>query len=238
MRPLIVAHRGDSKYYPENTRSAFISAMKKEADLLETDVRKTKDGKLICIHDAYVDRVTNWKHSGYVRNLESELLERMRVFNPMTGREDRILFFDDFLELTRGERIIVEIKESGIEEEVVEKILEYGREKESIISSFVYESLEKVKKLKHDIKRIIIYTYPPLDFYEQVLSHEVDGLAISYASLDLISKEIDEKLKKLRRKGKLLGVYTIDDQKIIKEVSDYVDVVVTNDPGLAKTCLE
>ena len=120
MGPLIVAHRGDSKYYPENTRSAFISAMKKEADLLETDVRKTKDGKLICIHDAYVDRVTNWKHSGYVRNLESELLERMKVFNPMTGREDRILFFDDFLELTRGERIIVEIKESGIEKEVVD----------------------------------------------------------------------------------------------------------------------
>jgi len=58
-RPLVMAHRGASGYAPENTIAAFRLALQQGADLLETDLRFTRDGVLVCIHDATVDRTTD-----------------------------------------------------------------------------------------------------------------------------------------------------------------------------------
>lgn len=55
----VAAHRGDSAHYPENTMQAFQSARELGVDQIETDVRITKDGELVLIHDASVDRTTD-----------------------------------------------------------------------------------------------------------------------------------------------------------------------------------
>lgn len=55
----VAAHRGWSTVYPENTMTAFRAALTLPIDQLETDVRITKDGELVLIHDATVDRTTN-----------------------------------------------------------------------------------------------------------------------------------------------------------------------------------
>lgn len=57
--PQACAHRGDVKAAPENTVPAFVSAAKKRAAMIEFDVQKTKDGRLVIMHDATVDRTTN-----------------------------------------------------------------------------------------------------------------------------------------------------------------------------------
>ena len=56
---LIIAHRGDSQRFPENTLPAFASAVKTGADLVELDYRHTADGLPIVIHDDTLDRTTN-----------------------------------------------------------------------------------------------------------------------------------------------------------------------------------
>ncbi|MBQ8496511.1 MAG: glycerophosphodiester phosphodiesterase [Clostridia bacterium] len=55
----VAAHRGFSEKYPENTMEAFRAAIELGVDQIETDVRITKDGELVLIHDATVDRTTN-----------------------------------------------------------------------------------------------------------------------------------------------------------------------------------
>ena len=55
----VAAHRGWRDEYPENTMSAFKAAIELGVDQIETDIRITKDGKLVLIHDAEVDRTTN-----------------------------------------------------------------------------------------------------------------------------------------------------------------------------------
>ena len=55
----VAAHRGWSTKYPENTMEAFRAALELGVDQVETDVRMTADGELVCIHDATVDRTTN-----------------------------------------------------------------------------------------------------------------------------------------------------------------------------------
>jgi hypothetical protein len=56
--PELIAHRGDSIAYPENTLEAFMSAFVKGADVIETDVFLTADGIVVCIHDTTVTRTT------------------------------------------------------------------------------------------------------------------------------------------------------------------------------------
>lgn len=58
-RPLVVAHRGDSRNHPENTLAAFRSASELRAPVQEFDVRQLGDGALVCVHDATFDRTTD-----------------------------------------------------------------------------------------------------------------------------------------------------------------------------------
>ena len=55
----ILAHRGASGYAPENTLAAFDLAREIGACVLETDVRMTRDGAVVLIHDEKLDRTTN-----------------------------------------------------------------------------------------------------------------------------------------------------------------------------------
>lgn len=71
----VAAHRGWSDVYPENTMEAFRAAVELGVDQLETDIRVTKDGKLVLIHDDTVDRTTNG--TGLVREKSLEELRQL-----------------------------------------------------------------------------------------------------------------------------------------------------------------
>lgn len=57
--PLVVAHRGDSHNHPENTLPAFCAAREAGVCMQEFDVRQTRDGVLVCLHDESLDRTTD-----------------------------------------------------------------------------------------------------------------------------------------------------------------------------------
>src|SRR6476646_1076899 len=56
--PFVVAHRGASAERPEHTLAAYELALKEGADGVECDVRLTRDGHLVCVHDRRVDRTS------------------------------------------------------------------------------------------------------------------------------------------------------------------------------------
>jgi glycerophosphoryl diester phosphodiesterase len=58
-RPLVFGHRGSSAALPEHTRAAYLLAIEEGADGLECDVRLTRDGQVVCVHDAIVDRTSD-----------------------------------------------------------------------------------------------------------------------------------------------------------------------------------
>lgn len=57
--PIVVAHRGNSRYFPENTLPAFAAARDLGAPVQEFDVQGTQDGELVCLHDPTLDRTTD-----------------------------------------------------------------------------------------------------------------------------------------------------------------------------------
>src|SRR4030067_3128101 len=67
----IIAHRGGPKHAPENTLAAFRNAIAQGVDGLEFDVKMTKDGELVVIHDETVDRTSNGGGAGGQRTFET-----------------------------------------------------------------------------------------------------------------------------------------------------------------------
>ena len=57
--PLVFAHRGSSEALPEHTLEAYVHAIAEGADGLECDVRLTRDGHLICVHDRRLNRTSD-----------------------------------------------------------------------------------------------------------------------------------------------------------------------------------
>ncbi|MFB9234558.1 glycerophosphodiester phosphodiesterase [Plantactinospora siamensis] len=73
-RPLVFAHRGSSAALPEHTLAAYLRALDEGADGLECDVRLTRDGHLVCVHDRRLDRTSNGRGRVSARTL-AELTE-------------------------------------------------------------------------------------------------------------------------------------------------------------------
>lgn len=75
--PLAIAHRGGAGLAPENTLAAFGRSTALGLTHLETDVHVTRDGHVVCFHDATLARVTG--HPGRVADLDLADLQRLRV---------------------------------------------------------------------------------------------------------------------------------------------------------------
>jgi glycerophosphoryl diester phosphodiesterase len=67
--PLVFAHRGSSAVLPEHTLAAYLRALEEGADGLECDVRLTRDGHLVCVHDRRLDRTSNGRGRVSARTL-------------------------------------------------------------------------------------------------------------------------------------------------------------------------
>lgn len=103
----VAAHRGWRAKYPENTMEAFKAALELGVDQIETDVRVTKDGELVLIHDATVDRTTNG--SGNVSDMTLAQLQALDA-----GNGNQIPKLTDLMELVKDHPTItldIELKE-------------------------------------------------------------------------------------------------------------------------------
>lgn len=97
----VAAHRGNVEGFPENTMPAFESAYSLGVDMIELDLRMTKDGEIVVIHDPSVDRTSDGH--GLVSDMTLAELKELD-FGIKTGekfRGTRIPTFREFLELTR-----------------------------------------------------------------------------------------------------------------------------------------
>jgi len=97
----VAAHRGNSRWFPENTLVAFESAFTLPVDQMEIDLHMTKDGEIVMMHDHAVDRTTNG--TGLVRDLT---LKEIKALDAGAWKGDefigtRVPTFIEFLEFIK-----------------------------------------------------------------------------------------------------------------------------------------
>src|SRR5690348_5478174 len=86
LRPMLVAHRGASSIIAEHTLAAYVAAIDSGADALECDVRLTRDGHLVCVHDRTVNRTSDAR--GVVSDFDLDALAAMDFsswYGPASG---------------------------------------------------------------------------------------------------------------------------------------------------------
>lgn len=142
------AHRGASEYCPENTILSFCTGIYMGANGVETDIRRTKDGKLVLFHDKTLERVTG--EAGGVGDYTYDELCAITV--KKNELYDRIPLFEDFLRLFsfRDLTFAIELKEPGTECEVIDLLEKYGMRKKTTVTSFKFDCIKKVKEYAPD----------------------------------------------------------------------------------------
>ena len=169
-RPYVMAHRGASGYAPENMLAAFRLALQQGADLLETDLRFTKDEVLVCIHDATVDRTTDGH--GAVSDMTLAEIKRLRVrsqFNDQYPNE-RVPTLAELLDVTPEDvGLGLELKDPLFEQPAYAQRLVDALPMERLagrvaVLSFEQARLDSVKGVAPEIPTGIITLYRVFPF--------------------------------------------------------------------------
>jgi glycerophosphoryl diester phosphodiesterase len=110
--PLVFAHRGASAALPEHTLAAYLLALAEGADGLECDVRLTRDGHLVCLHDRRLERTSNG--TGRVSGHTLDQLDRLDYGSWRGDGPAQLLTLDRLLQALHGAgrpvRLLVETK--------------------------------------------------------------------------------------------------------------------------------
>lgn len=150
---LIFAHRGSSGTEPENTRRAFRQAIADGADGVEFDVRATRDGVPVLLHDRRLERTTNG-----TGDVDAHTLAELRTLD--AGLGESIPTLTEVLDLVSGRlRIDVELKQTGIEADVLAVLNNY-RDSVWTLSSFDWESLARVRTLAPEAELWLLSQLP------------------------------------------------------------------------------
>lgn len=110
-KPILLAHRGFSGEYPENSPLAFQMAIEKtQVDGFESDVHITKDGRLVVFHDASVERTSNG--AGFIKDYTyDEMLELdIGAWKSPEFAGQHIWTFDELLDFCKETKMLLNIE--------------------------------------------------------------------------------------------------------------------------------
>ena len=225
---LIIAHRGASACARENTLDAFKKAIDSGADMIEFDVRRTKNNVFIAYHDEHIQ-------GEMVKELTYEAAEEL------AGRHGfSIPTVEEVLENTSGEiKLLVELKEEGYEKDVLEVLLKHFKDDDLIIASFNAHSLKIIRdnypKLKvglilaEDVSRDVMQrVFKPLRI-KRSMGIEADYLILHWR---LLGSGFFEKAK---INNKPVFVWTVNDERLLLELlnDERISGIITDKPDLA-----
>jgi glycerophosphoryl diester phosphodiesterase len=226
VRPLILAHRGASAYAPENTFAAFDLAHEMGAPAVETDVRATRDGTLVILHDSTVDRTTDGH--GAVADLtltDVKSLDAGGWFAPRFAGQ-RIPTLEEFLARYRATfPICLEIKALEIEETVLAAVAAARLSFPPTYTSFEFETVERLGKLAPAAR--IGYLSRTFDSATIARTRRAGATQICPHAADLASDLIDE----ARAAGLEVRAWGVsDDALLARAIAHGVDGLTTNWP--------
>jgi len=136
---LIIGHRGASAFEQENTIKAFEKAFELGADGFECDIRKSKDNKLVVIHDIDLKKASKGKE---IRKVSELTAKQLRKYNIPLLQE-----VIDFAKKNPKKLLLIEIKEKGTEEDLADIIKKNKISKQVMVVSFFSSSINKIRQL-------------------------------------------------------------------------------------------
>lgn len=227
---LIIGHRGAKGIAPENTMESLQAGFEADADMLEFDVRTTKDNVLVVIHDARLLRTH--RRPVAIGNLTFDQLRELTVHDPVpTLSEVLDVYFGKIL-------LNIEIKSRGAGGAVVELLKKRYITKAMdwdnvLISSFRGSELMHMRKLSSRVNLALLHDDNPFLFIAYQRRLHLTAVGFHRLYLNRFALEI------AKRSGLFIYVYTVNRRGAIQVLQNQgVDGVVTNYPDQFRHYLE
>ena len=246
--PRIVAHRGDSANYPENTLPAFLSGVRMGIDVIETDVHITRDGEIVIWHDPTLERNTDGEGALEIHTLkELKKLDAGYTFTkdggktyPFRGKGIQLCTLSEALEACPDERFNIDLKsqEEDIVERYIDVIRKHNAENRVCTASFNLNNLRKLRLLAPDL----LTSVSTLEVAPLVLKTKMHMLPAAFDrkiifqvpvrqyGITIINKRfIDE----MHKRDAVVMVWTINEEEEMERLYKLgVDTIMTDDPAL------
>src|SRR5882724_8655327 len=223
-RPLIIAHRGFSGRYLENTLASVRAALELGVDLVEIDVQETRDGELIVFHDYRLNRMCGVR--GRVRHRTLAEIQRLNSQVP-TLRE--------MLIACRGRaRVLIEIKRAD-PRKVAEAIAKLRMEREVVVFALSVVRMKQFAAAAPSVPRFGLIARNPLWAMRRLKAAvNIEGLGISRRLVT--SPRV---VQRIQRRGWKVFVWTVNREVEMKKLASWgVDGIITNHPDRALKCLK
>ena len=216
---LLIGHRGAKGYGLENTLTSFAKALELKCDMVEFDLRFTKDKEIVVFHDTSLKRMCGVK--GKLKDKTLSQVKKLKV----KGIETVPTFSEvlDFL----GKKVIldIEIKDKGMEEQVVNELKKRRLLGKCIVSSFNSKILARIKYLEPKLDTYYLFRRKPISLGRIMEKCNIDGIDVPYLNF---SKGL---LNWARKRGFKVLVWTVNSEKRIKKYKGWeVDGIITDYP--------
>ena len=233
----IIAHRGFSGIYPENTMLAFRKAIEIGADGIELDVHLSKDGQVMIIHDEALKRTTGL--DGVISDYTRAELEKISAgktknyefgFTPIPSLEEYLAFMAEHKDkFTNIELKTAPVYYPEIEEKTLELVRKFDLEKNIIYSSFNWLSIERMQRLGTISETGLLFS--GMKLYNQ--AHIIKSLGINYFHPDF--NDLTDEIVKSYLDNKVgLNVWTVNEIEDMKVCLSWnIDGLITNFPDRA-----
>ena len=233
----IIAHRGFSGVYPENTMLAFRKAIEIGADGIELDVHLSKDGQVMIIHDEALKRTTGL--DGVISDYTRAELEKISAgktknyefgFTPIPSLEEYLAFMAEHRDkITNIELKTAPVYYPEIEEKTLELVRKFDLEKNIIYSSFNWLSIERMQRLGTISETGLLFS--GMKLYNQ--AHIIKSLGINYFHPDF--NDLTDEIVKSYLDNKVgLNVWTVNEIEDMKVCLSWdIDGLITNFPDRA-----
>ncbi|MSS44497.1 glycerophosphodiester phosphodiesterase [Cutibacterium sp. WCA-380-WT-3A] len=230
------AHRGSSRYFPENTLPAFRNAIDLGADGIELDVQLTSDGHVVVCHDETVDRTTDGH--GPIVAMTIDHIRRLNAAFGTSHPRARIPLLDEVLDLLVPTSLAlnIELKNSverypGLVDAVVRAINSRHIADRIVISSFNHRCMAEVAERTHNrVARAILYAddiVDPWDYARHL------GVQAVHPGAHLLVDRDD--VATFHDAGLAVRAWTLDlPDELRAAYALGVDTVITNDPATAQ----
>jgi glycerophosphoryl diester phosphodiesterase len=213
--PLIIGHRGAAAVSPENTIRAFEAAIAAGAEGIEFDVRLSRDGIPVVIHDETLHRTHAVRRR--VADLSSSELNKFDV--PSLAQLFEMFQSNDLI-------LYLEMKEVDVAERCCQLIEQYRLKDRVIFECFEHSALKTVKSIDPTFKIAPLFQPPATFILKRALALGADELALHHR---LINKRI---VKEAMQAGLRVVVWTVDDPAWIERARELdLHALITNDPA-------
>lgn len=239
-RAAVVGHRGAPREAPENTLASFRRAFEIGADAIELDVRLSRDGMPIVMHDATLDRTTNGKGPVSALTLpEQRKLDAGSWFDPKFAGE-RIPTLDEALAVVAGQpqrsgiRVLIEMKSDsqhapGLVEAVVEAVRDTRTMRHAIVISFDRGAVQRVRELAPRVTTGALFATLPADAVTVARSAHAQAVLPRWTVADVALVE------EAHRAGLAIVPWTVDAPAGMRRLIGLgVDGIVTNRPDVLR----